>query len=71
LAPVSNVPVYKGMLSDTPSLLLVSNFPNMINPTQMVKLSQNIACRFTRPFQGVKVIAVPLQARGAQWVPES
>jgi len=40
LTPGFNGPPYKGILPDIHSLLSMPNFPNMINPTQIVRPSQ-------------------------------
>jgi hypothetical protein len=43
LVPVINGPVYKAILPDIRPLLPVPNFPNMTNPTQIVKPSLSVA----------------------------
>jgi len=54
LVPVFNGPIYKRILSDNRSLLPVLNFPNMINPTQIVRPSQPVTYSFQRPFPRVR-----------------
>jgi len=54
LVPVSNGPIYKGILPDSRSLLLVPNFPKKINPTQIVRPWQPFAYSFPNPVPRVR-----------------
>jgi hypothetical protein len=53
VVPGFNGPIYKGILPDIASLLPALNFPNMINRTQTVRLSQPVVHSFSIPFPTV------------------
>jgi len=55
LVPVFSGPIYKGILPAIRFLFPVPNFPNMINPAQIVRPSQPVAYGFPSPLCNVQL----------------